>query len=155
MSLDPKKLRQDAQRLQGARSASGVGRETLGTTKAVRAALPVIYELRKTGVSWPAIAEALGAQGVVQGRDRVPLTTNRLTALVTQIEDQARRKAEKVNNRSRSDSAVQPVERAKPLSLSPDLANSTSHNSQQPSSTEEDLRRDAFQRLQSVLKKED
>lgn len=155
MSLDPKKLRQDAQRLHGARSATGVGRETLGTTKAVRAALPVIYELRKTGVSWPAIAEALGAQGVVQGRDRVPLTTNRLTALVTQIEDQVRRKAAKVVHRNRNDTTEKAAGPVRPLTLSPDFANVFPDTSQPPTSTAEGLRRDALQRLQTILKKED
>jgi hypothetical protein len=103
MPIDPKQLRKDARRLQNARPETTVGRESIGTTRDIRAALPVIYELRKDGLSWPAIAEALAAQGVVQGKDRIPLTTNRLTAIVSQIEEQERKKAARAGNRSRSD----------------------------------------------------
>ena len=101
MPLDPKKLRKDARRLQGARPDTTVGRETTGTTRAIRTALPDIYDLRNDGVSWPAIADALAIQGVVQGKDRIPLTTNRLTAIVSQIEEQERKKASKAGGASR------------------------------------------------------
>ena len=80
MALDPKRLHEDAKRLQKARLPTIAGRETTGTTRAIRAALPVIYQLREEGVSWSAIASALADQGVVQGRDRIALTTHRLTA---------------------------------------------------------------------------
>jgi len=153
MRLDPKKLRQDAQRLQKARRASLVGRETTGTTKAIREALPTIRQLRKDEVSWPAIAQALAAQGVVQGKDRIPLTAKRLTALVSQIEARERKKALKAGNRERRDTVKHQVERVPRLTLSPDLVSPT-ETSDLPSSTEDDLRRAAFEKLQTVLKKE-
>ena len=68
------------------------GRETLGMTRAVREALPIIYQLRQDGVSWRAIARALAAQGVVRENDHIPLTPNQLTTLVSQIEEQERKK---------------------------------------------------------------
>lgn len=154
MPLDPKKLRQDAKRLQAARPPSTVGRETTGTTAAVKAALPVIYQLRQDGVSWPVIAQALADQGVVQGKDRIPLTTNRLTALVSQIEQQARRKALKASNRNRSDTAAPPGAPARSLSLSAELATRSGVSDPAPSSTEDELRRAALDNLRDVLKKE-
>ena len=151
MPLDPKQLRQDARRLQDARP---VGRESTGTTKAIRTALPVIYQLRKDGVSWPAIAEALAAQGVVQGKDRVPLTTKRLTAIVSQIEEQDRRKANKASSRVRSDTPLRPTEPALRLSLSSDLAARPVPVDPQPSSTDDELRSAAFENIKSLLKKD-
>lgn len=154
MPLDPKKLRQDAQRLQKARRASLAARETTGTTKAIREALPTIRQLRKDEVSWPAIAQALAAQGVVQGKGRIPLTAKRLTALVCQIEAQARKKGLKASSRDRADTVKRQVERAPGLTLSPDLVRRTETSDLQPSSTEDDLRRAAYEKLQTVLKKE-
>ena len=151
MPLDPKQLRQDARRLQDARP---VGRERTGTTKAIRTALPVIYQLRKDHVSWPAIADALAAQGVVQGKDRIPLTTNRLTAIVSQIEEQERKKANKAGNRVRSDAPHRPAEPARRLSLSSDLTTRPAPLDPQPSSTEDELRTAALENIKSVLKKD-
>ncbi|MBW5435353.1 hypothetical protein FXB41_11350 [Bradyrhizobium canariense] len=154
MPLDHKKLRQDAQRLQDARTASPLGQETTGATKVIREALPAIRQLREDGVSWPAIAEALAAQGVVQGKDRIPLTAKRLTALISQIEARGRRKAAKKANRDRGDTAMRPAEPFKRLTLSPDLASSAEASNVPLPSTEDDLRRAAFEKLQTVLKKE-
>jgi hypothetical protein len=151
MPLDPKQLRQDARRLQDARP---VGRESTGTTKAIRTALPVIYQLRKDGVSWPAIADALAVQGVVQGKDRIPLTTKRLTAIVSQIEVQDRKKANKAGNPGRSDAPNRPTEPARRLSLSPDLTTRPVPPDPQPSSTEDELRSAALENIKSVLKKD-
>jgi len=154
MSLDSKKLRQDAQRLQKERQSSLLGRETTGTTKAIRAALPIIHQLRRDGVSWPAIAQALAKQGVVQGKDRIPLTTNRLTALVSQIEKQERKKKLKLGNRDRGDTTKRQVEPAPRLALSPDLVGPADTSDLQPHSTEDELRQAAFEKLRTVLKKE-
>jgi len=155
MPLDPKKLRKDARRLQGARPDTTVGRETTGTTRAIRTALPDIYDLRKDGVPWPAIAGALAIQGVVQGKDRIPLTTNRLTAIVSQIEEQERKKASKVSNRARrSDAPDRPTEPARRLSLSSDLTSRPATPHPVQSSTEEELRLAALKNIQNVLKKE-
>jgi hypothetical protein len=154
MPLDPKKLRKDARRLQGARPDTTVGRESTGTTRAIRTALPDIYDLRKDGLSWPAIAGALAIQGVVQGKDRIPLTTNRLTAIVSQIEEQERKKASKAGNRNRSDVVQRHAEPARRLSLSPDLTTPTEPSDLQRSSTEDELRSAALENIKSVLKKD-
>jgi hypothetical protein len=74
-SLDPKRLARDAKRAQAQRPDAGIGRETTGVTRAVRAGLPVIRELRAAGVTWAAIAEAMGAQGVTQGAGAPLLVT--------------------------------------------------------------------------------
>lgn len=154
MPLDSKKLRQDAMRLQKARGTLSVGRETTGTSKAVRQALPIIHQLRKDGVSWAVIAQALAEQGVVQGKDRIPLTTGRLTALVSQIEAHQRKKALKAGPRDRGDTVERSAEPVKRLTLSPDLAGSAEASNVPLLSTEDDLRRAAFEKLQAVLKKE-
>lgn len=154
MPLDPKQLRQDARRLQNARPGTSVGRESTGTTRAIRTALPVIYQLRKDGVSWTAIAEALAVQGVVQGKDRIPLTTNRLTAIVSQIEEQDRKKANKAGNRVRSDAPHHPAEPVSRLSLSSDLTTRPASLDPRPSSTEDELRTAALENIKSVLKKD-
>lgn len=93
--VDYKQFRGDAAKLQVERSKLRSTRETTGTTKAIRAALPHIYGLREDGVQWAVIAAALAAQGIVQGKARIPLTTNRLTALVRQIELQNQKRAAK------------------------------------------------------------
>lgn len=154
MPLDPKKLRRDAQRLQKVRRPSLIGRETTGTTKAIRDALPVIRQLRKDQVSWAAIAQALADQGVVQGKDRVPLTAKRLTALVSQIETRERKKALKTGSRDRADTVKRGIERAPRLTLSPDLVRPAEASDLLSSSTEDDLRQAAFEKLETVLKKE-
>jgi hypothetical protein len=150
MPLDPKQLRQDARRLQ---DACPVGRQSTGTTKAVRTVLPTVYQLRKDGVSWRAIADALAVQGVVQG-NRIPLTTKRLTAIVSQIEEQDREKANKAGNRVRSDAPNRPTEPAGRLSLSSDLTTRPLSPDPQPSSTEDELRSAALENIKSVLKKD-
>src|SRR6202022_909230 len=154
MPLDPKQLRQEARRHQNARPDTTVGREGTGTTRAIRTALPVIYQLRKDRVSWSAIAEALAVQGVVQGKDRIPLTTNRLTAIVSQIEEQDRKKASKAGNRARSDAPNRPTGPARRLSLSSDLTTPPVPSDPQPSSTEDERRVAALKNIRSVLKKD-
>lgn len=153
MPLDPKKLREDARRLQRARPPTTVGKETTGTTSAIRTALPIIYDLRKEGVSWPVIAQALAGQGVVQGRDRIPLTTKRLTAIVSQLEGQERKKANRAE-RVRRDAVQQPADRQLKLRLSSDLIGPPADTERSTQSAEEDLRRSAFEKIQSLLKKE-
>lgn len=86
MAIDPKQLQRDAKRLQKARRRLRGD----GTTAAIRAALPTIYKLRADGVLWSEIAAALGDQGVTQGSGnrRIPITTNRLTSIVRQVEQE-------------------------------------------------------------------
>jgi hypothetical protein len=93
--IDPKRLRRDAQRAEQELPRSGVGRQTTGSTTAVRAALPEIRRLRAEGVRWAAIAAALAGQGLIQGADRRPLSASRLTATVSALERRERRRADK------------------------------------------------------------
>ncbi len=54
-------------------------------TRAVRDGLPMIRQLRESGITWAAIAAAMSAQGLNPGC-RKPLTRSRLTAIVGQVE---------------------------------------------------------------------
>lgn len=155
MPLDPKRLARDAKRAQAQRPDSSIGRETTGVTRAVRAGLPVIRQLRAAGVTWAAIAEALSAQGVTQGEGQ-PLTATRLTAIVTQVEAQERRTAErKARRRTRPDltassEIVPPPELSLPDPVAPappTPAGSGGH------ATEEEIRRAGLHDLRQLLKK--
>ena len=99
MTLDLERLHSDAANFQQERVESFSSRETTGTTKAIREALPEIYRLREKGMLWSVIAAALSAQGVVQGKDRRPLTAKRLTAIVRQLEQQAERRIAKTSKK--------------------------------------------------------
>ena len=154
-SLDPKRLARDAKRAQAQRPDAGIGRETTGVTRAVRAGLPVIRELRAAGVTWAAIAEAMSAQGVTQGAGK-PLTATRLTAIVTQVEAQERRTVEReARRRTRSDLTVsseavrspEPPLPATAASAHPAPDGSGAH------ATEEQIRRAGLHDLRQLLKK--
>lgn len=148
MPFDPKQLRADAKRLQRARAPTRVG-----TTAAVRAALPAIYDLRKDGVTWAAIAEALAQQGIVQGKACVPITVARLTALVSQIEAQERRKSQK---RAAPRSDTLPSKRDEQLQLAlPGSDVSDLPSKPDETDAEHELRTAAYQKLQSSLFKKE
>ena len=100
MPLDPRRLARDANTLEVKRPAGAVGRETTGVTRAVRSLMPIIGDLRKSGVRWAAIADALALQGVV-GSDGLPLKANRLTAVVDRIVRGEHAKAAKADARGR------------------------------------------------------
>ena len=100
MPLDPRRLARDAKTLEVKRPAGAVGRETTGVTRAVRSLMPLIGDLRKSGVRWAAIADALALQGVV-GSDGLPLKANRLTAVVDRIVRGEHAKAAKADARGR------------------------------------------------------
>jgi hypothetical protein len=154
MTLDLKRLRTDGSRLKTERSKSRSGRETTGTTKAIRAALPTIYKLREDGVQWSDIAAALAAQGIVQGKDRVALTTNRLTALVRQIEQQNEKRAAKA---AKKGTGTQPKKNAMQnhrLSLSSELKAETRAVEGRPSQSEDEIRRLAFERVRRMTEKD-
>lgn len=155
MPLDPKRLARDAKRAQAQRPDSIIGREATGVTRAVRTSLPVIRQLRAAGVTWAAIAEAMSAQGVTQGEGR-PLTATRLTAIVTQVEAQERRTAEREARRRTRPDLTASSEIVPPPALSlPDLvapappapAGSGAH------ATEEEIRRAGLHDLRQLLKK--
>lgn len=154
MPLDPKRLARDAKRAQAQRPDSTIGRETTGVTRAVRAGLPVIRQLRAAGVTWAAIAEAMSAQGVTQGEGQ-PLTATRLTAIVTQVEAQERRTVEReARRRTRPDltassGIVPPPELSlpDPVAPAPPPVESGAH------ATEEEIRRAGLHDLRQLLKK--
>ena len=154
MPLDPKRLARDAKRAQAQRPDSSIGRETTGVTRAVRAGLPVIRQLRAAGVTWAAIAEALSAQGVTQGEGR-PLTATRQT-IVTLVEAQERRPAARAARRrtrpdlTTSSEIVPPPELSLPDPVAPAPpapAGSGAH------ATEEQIRRAGLHDLRQLLKK--
>lgn len=103
-ALDLDRLRRE---VRAANKPARVG--AAGTYAAVRAALPAIEALLAEGAEWQAIADALAAQGVTQGvGDKArPVSRSRLTAVVSELRAQARRKAEREAGRGkRSDIAV-------------------------------------------------
>jgi hypothetical protein len=129
-----------------------------GTMAAVRTALPTIYQLRAEGVHWSEIASALGRQGVTQGKgkNRIPITTTRLTSLVTQIEhatatvnQQPRRRPSQTEQTSETN-ALQNHR----VSLALELNTKTEALEREPGPSEEDLRRAALDRIQDVLRKD-
>ncbi len=61
-------------------------------TRAVRDGLPMIRQLRESGITWAAIAAAMSAQGLNPGVQETP-DASRLTAIVGQVEAQLRRQA--------------------------------------------------------------
>lgn len=150
MTLDLKRLHADASRLQAERSKSRSSRETTGATKAIRAALPAIYKLREDGVQWSTIAAALAAQGIVQGKDRIPLTTNRLTALVRQIELQKEKRFAKSPKKEAGTKSQKFAMQNRRLSLSSDLRAKTRAVDNRPSQSEDEIRRLAFERVQRM-----
>lgn len=151
MPLDPRRLARDAKTLEAKRPAGAIGRETTGVTRAVRALMPAIRELRKAGVRWAAIAEALARQGVV-GPDGQPMKANRLTAVVDRIARGERSKVAKADVRDRRPDLAE----ASP----PDLTLRQPHIpvSDRPSPpdtkhrTAEQIRRDDLLDLEAILK---
>lgn len=161
MPLDPKRLARDAKRAQARRPDTSIGRETTGVTRAVRAGLPVIRQLRAAGVTWAAIADAMSAQGVRQGEGK-PLTATRLTAIVTQVEAQERRKAEReARRRTRPDLAVAPEAISPPAPATPlppshppaALPALPATPGSGARATEEEIRRAGLHDLHQLLKK--
>ncbi|WP_454620444.1 hypothetical protein [Bradyrhizobium cenepequi] len=151
MAIDPKRLQRDARTLKKARRSH----EGDSTMAAIRAVLPVIHELRTDGVRWSDIAAALGEQGLMQGKGkhRIPITTNRLTSLVTQIE-----RAVKVKERPkpRAPDQAQKINalQNRRASLALELTTEVDAGDPKDRPTEEDLRRAALDRIRSVLKKD-
>jgi hypothetical protein len=154
MALDLKRLHRDAKRLQEQKLKSRAGRETTGTTKAVRAALAEIYQLREEGVQWSDIAKALADQGVVQGKAHSPLTTNRLTALVRQIEKQ-RQAAQAKSAKKSAIAASSPINalQNQRLVMSSELeANKLTTDIRPSSQSEDELNRLAFEKVRRMTK---
>ena len=150
MPLDPRRLARDAKTLEAKRPAGAIGRETTGVTRAVRALMPAIRELREAGVRWAAIADALARQGVV-GSDGQPLKANRLTAVVDRIVQVERGKAAKTLARSgRADLSVPPSPDAPPQKPPTPVADQPSPDPRHR--TAEQIRRDDLLDLDAILK---
>ena len=151
MPLDPKRLARDAKALEAEKPAAAVGRETTGVTRAVRAFMPTIRELRDAGVRWGPIAEALAKQGLVRA-DKQPLSASRLTAVVDRIDKGERKKAERLVARGRrSDLVAGPP----PVQAQKAPANATPGPTAPAKSdhrTAEQIRRDDLAELHDILK---
>ena len=151
MPLDPRRLARDAKTLDAKRPAGAIGRETTGVTRAVRALMPAIRELRQAGVRWAAIAEALARQGVV-GPDGQPMKANRLTAVVDRIARGERGSKARVDARGRRPDL--------PVAPPPDVAPRQPHGPVEDSPpppdtrhrTAEQIRRDDLLDLDAILK---
>jgi hypothetical protein len=158
MPLDIKKFRRDAKQLHAKGQSREDRRETTGATKAIRTALPDIYAMRKEGMQWSVIAAALALQGVVEGKDRIPLTTNGLTARVSQIEQQERKLAAKAPAKPQPQTFGAKVGTPGPkLTLSAELRTKpASHDlpSRSLSPNEDQLRRLAIENVRQILKED-
>lgn len=154
MPLDEKQLKADAERLQKARVTTSGRIGPLGTSAAVRAALPAIRNLRQKGVAWSVIAQALAQQGVVQGKDRIPITERRLTGLVNQIEAQESRRRQ-AQAQPRLDTTASPGSEQLALGLSSDKPAQEEPAVKHKPEAEHELRAAAFAKLQHSLFKKD
>jgi hypothetical protein len=153
MMLDSKRLTKDSADAQAATAANGHARHT-GATAVIEPVLPLIYELRARKHSWAAFAAALAKQGVIQGKDREPLTGRRLTALIAAINKRMRRQDERLAGRAkRRDLAPIPKQTHTPA-LSTDLS-APAATPTIVAASEEDFRRQEFEdRVRSLLQED-
>jgi len=146
--IDRRQLLKDAPRLEKT-IPRGVAKT--GATEAVSTALPEILQLRSEGVRWAAIAAALAKQGLVEGPDKRPLSTRRLTALVSQIVARDRARADRARARTLRPDLVVTMPATKPLlTLAPELT--TSKQAEHTEITEEQIRRENLSAIQHLLK---
>ena len=145
MPIDLDALKTSASRHEALAKASNKGPQTFA---AVREALPMIRELRADGVSWASIAAALGEHGVMQGKGETfkPITRERLSAIVAQIEKAEQKAAQKRADRARRPDLTVPAKQktsGSTVGLSPELrAQSKADDiSPEPFEDEETIRR--------------
>ncbi|MCW6506965.1 hypothetical protein [Lichenifustis flavocetrariae] len=147
----------DAKKAQAKRPALIVGRETTGATRAIRLMLPTIRELRASGVTWAAIAEALAEQKITQA-DGEPLTASRLTSIVGQIEAQDARKTNREETRHpRSDnfpSLRRPADQMQRLRLAPELTADAELKEVARPTSEDEIRRAHYAKHRHLFKKD-
>ena len=169
MTIDLKRLRRDLGRLQGERPAGRApgGRRLTGAMAIIRTLLPALEQLRTEGFTWPEIAAALAAQGVVQARGDtlVPITGRRVSALAASVRRQQDRQRPNAERRTRRVDLCSPpvtapdMAPAEPrrLRLSTELA--AGGGPAPPASlnpiSEEALRRAALESVKAILKKDD
>lgn len=152
MPIDAKRLTKDCARAHTALAANGNAHCRTGATAIIEPVLPLIRDLRKQKHSWEAIAVALGRQGVVQGVDRKPITPRRLTALIAAIDKRERQHTERQRGRGLRQDLAQLGAHGSSLTLSDDLAN-TAPPANFTEDSEERIRREALEGLQTLLKK--
>jgi hypothetical protein len=146
--IDRQRLLKDAPRLDKSLPRR---KENTGATAAVAAVLPDILSMRAAGVRWVAIAAALAKQGVVEGDDRRPISANRLTSIVHELQQRKKAIDERLQKRAHRPDLVKSRSAPKaPLMLAPELT--TSRKLEQNKITEEDIRRDNLAGIQHLLK---
>ena len=158
--IDKKRLLQDARKAEKERPLPSVGRETVGIVRAVRELLPIIRKLRVEGVRWAAITDALNDQGVYPpGLNGQPvlLTTNRLTAIVSDLERRQSNKSKRASARSARLGLMAPnVSQTSPktVALSHELQPGAKTTDDIPPlhDTEQDIRRRNLAAVQPFLK---
>ena len=152
MPIDAKRLTKDCTKAQTGLAANGNAPCRTGATAIIEPVLPLIRDLRTQKHRWEAIAAALARQGVVQGVDRKPISARRLTALIAAIDKRERRRAERQRGRGLRQDLAQHHEPTSRLKLSGDLAN-VMPSPKASDVSEERIRREALEGLQTLLKK--
>lgn len=163
--LDLRRLERDTAVDTRATKLAPGGKPITGLMALVRENLDALVALQAGGRTWGAIAAGLTAQGfrTADGRD---LTASNLTGVISSVRRQAVRDlSRKAARRSRSDAVVdapEPItglvgsaDTSKPVRprLSPDLTAAPTATGRSPAS-EEERRRAALARAQSLLKKD-
>jgi hypothetical protein len=153
MTINSNRLKKDSADAQASTEASGLARWRTGATAVIEPVLPIIYELRARGYSWKAIATALAKQGVIQGINRKPLTSRRLTALISAINKRVRRREARLSSRTkRRDLAPMPPS-SHTLALSTDLHRPNTTTAVIATDSEATIRHQEFEdRIRSLLK---
>jgi hypothetical protein len=150
MTIDSNRLKNDSADAHASTEASGLARWRTGATAVIEPVLPIIYELRARGYGWKAIAAALAKQGVIQGINRKPLTSRRLTALISAINKRVRRHQARMSGRAkRRDLAPLPPT----LALSTDLHQPNATTAITATDGEVTIRHQEYEdRIRSLLK---
>lgn len=164
--LNLRRLARDTVTAPGARRgvlAPG-GRPATGLMAAVRDNLDALLALKAEGRSWAAIAAGLTAQGFATADGRA-IDERNLTGVISSVRKQAKRHAAKdALRRGRDDVSAAAAVPAVPdpvpgrlpprPTLSPDLVTTSAAGSPRAGRSEDERRRAALARAQSLLKKD-
>jgi hypothetical protein len=154
MSIDSRRLTKDCVSAQAALAARGHVLRRTGATAVIEPILPLIRELRTQKHSWAAIAAGLSAQGVVQGKDREPITARRLTALISAIIKRVRRHEERLAGRAKRRDLAPLPKQTHTLALSTDLQQMEAEAAIETESVETIRQQEFEDRVRSLLKKD-